>query len=369
MPKRHPKRQSFAMEHLSHNIPKERIRRFAFAPQHYTVICNIERDMMTCLSTSTITTTTTMLVLQVLLIASLSMTTTTTTAFAFAPSVLSVSSSSLSSSTNSKSFLQRQPSSSLLLQRRRSLVAVSSTAVPTAPAATVTTETPTSSSSFPPANARPVITKITSEAQLTAYLNNNGAAKDNHDNRVTVLQFHAAWCKSCQKFGRLYHKLAVDHADWERIPPKLSRVAMAAAASNTDTDSDSVPQEILKEGNVRMASIEFGANSALCRSLGITKLPTVHFYKGPVKLAGFAAGPNKIQMVRDTMEHYIEVSDTELEFENDMQQGEQLVQDAIRMPPSSTATANTVSNEDNASSSSSPRPSNNLWAFIDQWKR
>jgi hypothetical protein len=38
------------------------------------------------------------------------------------------------------------------------------------------------------------------------------------------------------------------------------------------TDSTNIPQEILKAGNVRMASIEFGANSELCRSLGIKKL-------------------------------------------------------------------------------------------------
>jgi hypothetical protein len=70
-----------------------------------------------------------------------------------------------------------------------------------------------------------------------------------------------------------------------------------------------------------MASIEWGANAALCRSLDIKKLPTVHFYKGPLKLAGFAAGPSKIGLVKDTLEHYIDVSDTELDFENEMKQG------------------------------------------------
>jgi thiol-disulfide isomerase/thioredoxin len=290
-----------------------------------------------------LSTTSTMLVLQILLLASLTMT--TTTAFAFAPS-----GSSSSSSTNSKSFLQRQPSSSLQLQRRRGLVVVSST--PTA--ATTTASTTETSSSVPPANARPIITKITSEAQLTAYLENSD------DNRVTVLQFHAAWCKSCQKFGRLYHKLAVDHADWERIPSKLSRAANIAAAASADNN---IPPEIVKHGAVRMASIEWGANAELCRSLGIQRLPTVHFYKGPLKLAGFAAGPSKIGMVKDTMEHYIDVTETELDFENEMKQGEQLVQDAIHMPAAKAATAETATTAASADASTAP-PSKNLWDKI-----
>jgi thiol-disulfide isomerase/thioredoxin len=191
---------------------------------------------------------------------------TTTTAFAFAPSESS-SSSSLSTNSKSKSFLQRQSSSA----SRRGLVAVYS--APTSAAATTTAssteETPPSSSasSFPPANARPVITKITSEEQLTAYLNSN-ADDVSSDNRVTVIQFHAAWCKSCQKFGRLYHKLAVDNADWERIPPSTSSLGISAATS--DSSNESTPSsEIVKYGQVRMASIEWGANAALCRSLDI----------------------------------------------------------------------------------------------------
>jgi thiol-disulfide isomerase/thioredoxin len=323
--------------------------------------------MMTCLSTSN------MLVLPVLLLASWSMTASTTTAFAFAPSVSSSSSvstnSKSNSNSNSKSFLQRQPSSSLLLllQRRRGLVAVSSTVAPTATATaattTSTTETTAPNDAFdasfvPPPNARPVITKITSEAQLTAYLNADS-------DRVTILQFHAAWCKSCQKFGRLYLKLAADHADWERIPDRLSRAAIVKAATGAaSTDTPSQAQDIVKDGAARMASIEWGANTQLCRSFGITKLPTVHFYKGPVKLAGFAAGPNKMQMVKDTLQHYMDVSETELEFEQEMKEGEQLLQDAIHMPTTTEAEAatNTAAIDDAAT------PSKNLWNLVDQWK-
>jgi thiol-disulfide isomerase/thioredoxin len=228
--------------------------------------------------------------------------------------------------------------SSLRLQRRRRLVVTSSTTVDspvTSAAVEQTTVTPaapaaplyTSSSNLPPANAHVIITKITSVAEWEAYLSD----ADADESRVTVVKFHASWCKSCQKFGLLFHKLAVKHADWVRKVPTTSTVET----------NDQLPQQqqqelLLKRGTVRMASVEWSANTELCRSLGIQKLPTVHFYKGTHKLAGFAAGPAKMPMVVATLEHYQSLSQSELQFESDMVEGERLVEAVMPVKSPST---------------------------------
>ena len=55
-------------------------------------------------------------------------------------------------------------------------------------------------------------------------------------------------------------------------------------------------RELVQKGQVRLASIEFGANTSLCRALGIKRLPYVHIYKSPVgRIADFSCGPSKFQ--------------------------------------------------------------------------
>jgi thiol-disulfide isomerase/thioredoxin len=144
-----------------------------------------------------------------------------------------------------------------------------------------------------PKNALPVVTHIDSQEAFQDYL-------QAPDDRITVVSFHAAWCKSCQKFGQLYQRLAKERADW--------------VAGDADGD-------ILETGAVRFASIEWGANTELCRSLGITRLPSVHYYHNGRKLAGFSAGPSKIQLVKDRLTYYQSLSKAELEFEANIEQG------------------------------------------------
>jgi thiol-disulfide isomerase/thioredoxin len=95
-----------------------------------------------------------------------------------------------------------------------------------------------------PTNAVPVVTHIGSAEALKEYLTAP-------DDRVTVISFHASWCKSCQKFGRLYQKLAVDRADW------------VLGGKHMKKNKDSL-QEVLTTGSTRLASIEWGANTDLC---------------------------------------------------------------------------------------------------------
>jgi len=132
-----------------------------------------------------------------------------------------------------------------------------------------------------------IITEIKSEGSFEQLLEN-----DKGSDRITVIKFHAAWCKSCQKFGMMFRKLAMEKAD----------------------------------ENVQLAGIEWGANRKLCRGLGIKRLPSVHFYYGGRKLTGFPCGPRKFPLLRENLDRYLAMSKEELEFEVKMEEGKELVE-------------------------------------------
>ena len=118
--------------------------------------------------------------------------------------------------------------------------------------------------------------------------------------------FIASWCKSCQKFGQKYKKLALNYGDL-RDPRDRNKV--------------------VDVGKVRFAEVEFNANAKLCRSLGIKRLPYVHFYRGKEgRLAEFSAGPSKFNLVTDMMHELLASSKEERAFNIMMQEGEDLGQ-------------------------------------------
>lgn len=83
--------------------------------------------------------------------------------------------------------------------------------------------------------------------------------------------------------------------------------------------------EPVQKGQVRLASIEFGANTSLCRALGIKRLPYVHIYKSPVgRIADFSCGPSKFSMLEEKLKRYTSMSNEELTFEKDMDKGSEL---------------------------------------------
>ena len=83
-------------------------------------------------------------------------------------------------------------------------------------------------------------------------------------------------------------------------------------------------ETLVKEGEIRMAEIEYGANRKLCKSLGVKKVPSVHFYSRGKLIDGFPCGPKKIAMLLEKLTHYRSLSHTELSFEADMNQGSAL---------------------------------------------
>eukprot|EP00568_Trieres_chinensis_P006192 CAMPEP_0183307788 /NCGR_PEP_ID=MMETSP0160_2-20130417/19353_1 /TAXON_ID=2839 ORGANISM="Odontella Sinensis, Strain Grunow 1884" /NCGR_SAMPLE_ID=MMETSP0160_2 /ASSEMBLY_ACC=CAM_ASM_000250 /LENGTH=236 /DNA_ID=CAMNT_0025471457 /DNA_START=66 /DNA_END=776 /DNA_ORIENTATION=- len=124
------------------------------------------------------------------------------------------------------------------------------------------------------------------------------------DDRLVVVKFYASWCKSCQKFGVRFRKLAIEEGD------------------KIDTEGD-----VSELGRVRFAEVEFNANAKLCQTLGIKRLPSIHMYKGKELLTNFSCAPSKFQMVIDSMNEFVDMSQEELKFRKTLEAGSALVDD------------------------------------------
>eukprot|EP00978_Attheya_sp_CCMP212_P004350 scaffold9496_cov40-Attheya_sp.AAC.2 len=124
--------------------------------------------------------------------------------------------------------------------------------------------------------ARPQITSVEEIKDFLEFLG--------EDDRLCVVKFHASWCKSCQKFGIRYKKLALQEGD------KIDRHGA-----------------LLQKGRVRFAQVEFTANADLCRTLGVHKLPYIHIYSGSKgRVADFACGPKNFPLVIEKMNKFLD---------------------------------------------------------------
>jgi thiol-disulfide isomerase/thioredoxin len=123
------------------------------------------------------------------------------------------------------------------------------------------------------------------------------------DDRLVVVEYYASWCKSCHKFGLKYKQLANKYAD------KVDKSG-----------------EIIQEGKVRFAQVEYGANVRLCKTMGIKKLPYVQMYKAPLgKISEFVCGPKFFdERLKTRLEGYLNMSDEEIKFNRDMEDGQVL---------------------------------------------
>jgi len=153
------------------------------------------------------------------------------------------------------------------------------------------------------ARSKPRIVTINSEEEFEAFLN--------EDDRLCLVKFYATWCKACKAFGRQYERIG-----------------------NNVGDLESKDGCIVKEGEVRLAQIEFGANSKFCRSLGVRKVPSMYFFSQGKKVDGFPSGPKKIAHTLEKLNHYRSLSLQELSFEADMNEGEALGEDIMSKPAS-----------------------------------
>jgi thioredoxin 1 len=145
-------------------------------------------------------------------------------------------------------------------------------------------------------NATPKITKIQGLDEFLEFLAES-------DDRIVVVDFYAAWCKSCHKFGMKFKQLANRYAD------------------KVNDDG-----EILERGKVRFATVEYGANVRLCKTFGIKKLPFVHIYKAPLgKISEFVCGPKYFdEKLKSRVVEYLDMTDDEIKFRMDMEDGQAL---------------------------------------------
>ena len=82
-----------------------------------------------------------------------------------------------------------------------------------------------------------------------------------HRTEVVVVKFYAGFCKACKTMAPKFRQLATQY----------------------------------EQKGFHFAEIEFMANKDLCRTLGIKKLPCVHFYAGEHgKIEDFVCGPKRV---------------------------------------------------------------------------
>ena len=84
---------------------------------------------------------------------------------------------------------------------------------------------------------------------------------------------------------------------------------------------DDGSETVVRDGEIRLAEIEYGANRDLCKRLGVKKLPSIHFYSQGKKVDGFPCGPKKLPLLLSKLSEYKSMSPLDLEFAADMNQG------------------------------------------------
>ncbi|GAX29492.1 hypothetical protein FisN_16Hh065 [Fistulifera solaris] len=129
----------------------------------------------------------------------------------------------------------------------------------------------------PPVKTAPHESVITSALELEEFL-------QSEDDRLTIVKYHASWCKACARFNLRLDKIKSEHAD----------------VVNTVTG------EILHPGDIRFASVEWGANEALCQAQGIEKLPTTRFYINGVLKKEITGGAKKFEQHKDAIQYYLQ---------------------------------------------------------------
>lgn len=144
------------------------------------------------------------------------------------------------------------------------------------------------------------------------------------DGRLSVILFHASWCKTCLKVLQQYKKMAIQVGDHIHADSKV----------------------VVRRGSMRLAQIEYSKHTALCQELGIEKLPTIHLYRDGQKLASLSCGANKFSQVRQVIEDFEQqgrLSNHHSELQDLQQIGDKLHQAILKSPSSAASGINSLS--------------------------
>jgi len=136
-------------------------------------------------------------------------------------------------------------------------------------------------------------------------------SEENKD-RITVIRFHADWCKACQRLDARYRKLVMTVGD------------NMGESVNDDDDADAGLVRSSRK-SVRFADVDYGnsANTALCQYMDVTKLPCFHIYRKsadndntgtmmPKRLCALVCEPKMFNsLLVDRLNHYLALDDND----------------------------------------------------------
>jgi len=169
-----------------------------------------------------------------------------------------------------------------------------------------------------PSNVSPRIDQIESFVEYEEFIHelsdldlHGSETGDFEEERLSIIFFHAKWCRTCRKVGRLYEKLALREADL--VEDRTS--------------------EIRKRGTIRLASAEYSVNSQLVESLKIQKLPTFAFYKNGQHIKNIPATPSDFSRIQDAVKYYRDLTMQDVQLEGDLERaGEMLERTGVVFP-------------------------------------
>ena len=122
--------------------------------------------------------------------------------------------------------------------------------------------------------------------------------------------YYASWCKTCQKFERDFNAIGRKIGDLETVP------------TTAGLQDEKATTTLTRRGVLRMARVDFGKNSDLCKSRGVTKFPSVQIYSRGRLVDSFSVGgQRKVPYLVEKLGRYLSMSPSELEFEADMFDG------------------------------------------------
>lgn len=152
-------------------------------------------------------------------------------------------------------------------------------------------------------NIRDSITTLTGVDEFLDFLSDENSDDDNSngDAQVAVIRFHADWCKSCR-----------------RLNPRYERIVKQYHNSDSSSPSSSVSSS--SSSSFKFADVDYGKNTALCKTMNVDKLPSVHIYSkdsitGKIKMSNKVVGLKQPQefehQVNQALQSYLNMQEKE----------------------------------------------------------
>lgn len=173
-----------------------------------------------------------------------------------------------------------------------------------------------------PANSRALQTELCTHGDMESFLH------EKNDDRLVVVKYYASWCRTCAKVSRKLDLLAAQHADW---------------VSSSDGSS------VTKQGNVRIATVEYMAGRELCA--GIDKLPTIRMFLPNAntgvleQVQEFSCPPSQFQRLSDLVKGYVkqqQLRQEEQELSEALTRGHAMIQKSLEAADLATTTTNLI---------------------------